>query len=78
MEGLGGPETWLGQKVHFDLQERIPPQQGRAGPNFDTVSGRLIDVGQFGATLETQPSPGLEHSTDFYPWNAIRRIRLIR
>jgi hypothetical protein len=70
------PEAWIGREVRIELGERIPERASRGGPAFTAVSGKLADVSRFGATLEIPPSYEVEARTSFYPWNAIREIRL--
>ena len=84
MEGVGPPREWIGREVRVILQDRIPDSAGRAGPEFDAISGVLVDANEFGTTVEQAQSVRLvgvvaeeaDRSLRFIPWTAIRGIQL--
>ncbi len=60
------PEGWIGSSVQLEVW--------KGGSGVETRSGRLWDVSEFGATLET-PHSGA-HTFYFYPWSAVLAIVL--
>lgn len=59
------PESWVGEMVMVALSVRSPKE----------FAGRLEEVNDLGVILIL--APGSEHEVEaFYPWVAIRRLRL--